>query len=181
MLLNVHNISDLALYCGIIGTVIFAIKTLMPMNLGPEVDTDFGSVADSDASLNIFTIESISAFFMCAGWLGWLCLSQLHYSLKLSAIISVVSGIIGMLFFAWLITQCKKLEHIPNPSYDELVNRTGKAYLNFAPKGSGKIQIEFNSKLETLEAKNISEVEIKSFESIKVVKIENNEIYIEKE
>ena len=86
-----------------------------------------------------------------------------------------------MVVYAWLIAQFKKLEHVPTASFEELVNRTGKAYMSFAPKGSGKIQIEFKEKLATLDAKNYSDEEIKAFDSIKVVKIENNEIYIVKE
>ena len=85
-----------------------------------------------------------------------------------------------MFFFDWLISQFKKLEQTPKVSYDELIGRVGKAYLNFPPKGNGKIQIEHNAKLDTLDAKNATDFEIKSFDSIKVVKVENNEIYIEK-
>ena len=104
----------------------------------------------------------------------------MHHSLKIACLIAIGSGLIGMFLFAWIILQFKKLEHTPKADLNELINKTGKAYINFAPNGFGKIQIEFNSKLETLDAKNISNEEIKSFEEIKVVKIENNEIYIEK-
>ena len=117
---------------------------------------------------------------MCSGWMGWISLAQLHYGIKLSAVIAVISGIIGMLLFAWLIAQFKKLEHIPRANLEELVGKVGKAYLSFAPKGFGKIQIEFNSKFSTLDAINISETEIKTTDMIKVVKIENEQIYVEK-
>ena len=180
MLLNVENISDLALWCGIAGTVVFALKTFIPVDFGTEVGGDFTSIADTDASFSLFTIESIAAFFMCSGWMSWISLVQLHYSITLSALIGAVSGLIGMFLFAWLIAQFKKLEHIPNPSLDELVNKVGKAYMNFAPQGTGKIQIEFNSKLTTLDAINNSNEEIKAFEHIKVIKVENSQIYIVK-
>ena len=62
----------------------------------------------------------------------------------------------------------------------DLVNKTGKSYTKFNPKGNGQIQIEFNSKLATLDAVNEGEEEINSFEMIKVVKVENNIIYITK-
>ncbi len=53
--------------------------------------------------------------------------------------------------------------------------------MNFTPNGQGKIQIEFTGRIEEFDARNNTEVEIKSFEPIKVVKVENNEIYIEKD
>lgn len=180
MALNVESLSNILLYCGFLGTIAFIIKTFLPVDFGAEVQTDFTTIADYDTSFHIFTLESIFAFFMCSGWMGWISLAQLHYSVKLSLSIAIISGIIGMLFFAWLIAQFKKLEHVPTHSYDELKDKIGKAYLNFAPKGNGKIQIEFNGKLDTLEATNNTDEEIKSFDSIKVVKIENNIIYIEK-
>ena len=180
MLLNVENISDLALWCGIAGTVIFVLKTFLPVDFGTEVGGDFTSITDTDASFHLLSIESIAAFFMCAGWMGWIAINQMHYSLKIAGLIAVGSGLLGMFLFVWIFLQFKKLEHTPKANLEELVNKTGKAYMNFAPKGFGKIQIEFNSKLETLDAKNNTDEEIKSFEAVKVVKIENNEIYIQK-
>ena len=117
---------------------------------------------------------------MCSGWVGWYALNFMHLSIKLSALFAVVSGAIGMLFFVWLIAQFKKLEHIPTADPQELVGRIGKAYMNFAPKGNAKIQIEYHGELATLDAINESEEEIKAFENIKVVKVENNQIYIVK-
>ena len=119
MLLNVDKISDLALWCGIIGTVIFALKTFVPVDFGTEVGGDFTSITDTDASFHLLSIESVAAFFMCSGWMGWISITQLHHSLKIASLVAVGSGLLGMFLFAWLITQFKKLEHIPNPSLYE--------------------------------------------------------------
>jgi len=178
--MTIDRLSDIFFYCAIIGSIIFALKTFIPFDMGTEVDGDFTSIADCDCSFNIFTIESIAAFFMCGGWLSWLGLSQFHYGAKLCCLIFAIAGTIGMLFFSYLIFQIRKLEHIPKANYQELTNKIGKAYIQFKPKSGGKIQIELNSKLETLEAINDSEDEINSFEEIKVVKVENNKIFIEK-
>jgi len=178
MLLNALSIADAALCCAILGSIVFVIKTFLPVDFSTEVAADFNVMSDTDASFNVFTIESISAFFMCSGWSGWLCLSQFHYGVKLSALIAVITGLAGMFLFIFLISKLKKLEHIPTPNIQELVGKTGKAYMNFSPKGSAKIQIEYNSELATLDAINNSDEEIKAFENIKVVKVENNQIYI---
>ena len=180
MLFNVLSISDAALCCAIFGTVVFLIKTFLPIDFGSEITGDFNAMVESDASFNLFSIESVAAFFMCSGWIGWLCLNHLHYSTKLSALIAFICGFLGMLLFAFSIAQLKKLEHIPNADPKELISKTGKAYMNFLPKGNAKIQIEFQGKLATLDAINDSEEEIKAFENIKVIKFENNQIYIVK-
>lgn len=181
MLFNVLSISDAALCCGIFGTIVFLIKAFLPIDFGTEVTGDFNVAVETDSSFTLFSIESVAAFFMCSGWIGWLCLNHLHYSIKLSALIAIVCGLAGMFLFAWSIAQLKKLEHIPSANPQELIGKTGKAYMNFVARGNAKIQIEFQGKLATLDAINDSEEEIKAFENIKVTKFENNQIYIVKE
>ena len=173
--------NNLFLICAILGTGIFFLKIFLPIDSDAEIGGDFTNITDTDTSFSLFTIESISAFFMCLGWMGWAAQSHLHYNFKISLIIAIISGIIGMLFFAWLITQVKKLEQVPKNDINELVNKSGKAYINFEPKGTGKISIEFAGRIQEFDARNNTDEEIKSFEPIKVVKIENNEIFIEKD
>ena len=86
-----------------------------------------------------------------------------------------------MVFFTWLISVFKKLEHTPKVDLNELVDKTGKAYLKFAPRGAGKIEIELNSKLSVIDAYNDSDVEINVFDLIKVTRVENDNVYIVKE
>lgn len=181
MLTDSGKLTAIYWYCAILGTVIFILKTALPLDSGTEVDGDFTSVTDTDSSFNLFTIEGVAAFFMCGGWMGWLSFTLLHYELKASLAIAICSGIFGMSFFAWLISKFKKLEHIPGEKIENLKDRKGRAYLQFAPNGTGKVQIEFNSKIDILDARNLSDEEIKAFEPIKVVKIENGEIYISKD
>lgn len=180
MILNPEKIVTLYWYAALIGTIVFILKTALPADTGAEVNTDFTSMSDSDASFSLFTIESVSAFFMCAGWTGWVAFSQLHYELKVAIVASVIAGVLGMLLFVWLISMAKKLEHIPAYNLTTLNGKSGKAYLHFEPKGSGKIQIEFNSKLDTIDAVSVSDEVIDAFAPIKVVKVENDTVYIDK-
>ena len=181
VILGGETFNNLFLICAIIGTGVFVLKTFLPIDSGTEIGSDFTGITDTDASFSLFTIESISAFFMCFGWMGWAAKDYLHYDMKITLVIAVVSGVVGMLFFSWLITQIKKLEHTPKKDINELVGKSGKAYLTMPPKGTGKISIEFGGALEELNARNNTDEEIKSFEPIKVVKIENGEIFVEKD
>lgn len=168
-------------YCAIIGTIVFVIKTALPIHSGTEISADFTSLTDSDSSFGLFTVEGISAFFMCSGWMGCLAYDHLKYGLEMSAVVALISGILGMVFFTWLISVFKKLEHTPKVDLNELVDKTGKAYLKFAPRGAGKIEIELNSKLSVIDAYNDSDVEINVFDLIKVTRVENDNVYIVKE
>ena len=47
------------------------------------------------------------------------------------------------------------------------LNKTGKAYMNFEPKGKGQIEIEINGQMTVTDAINNSETEIKAFDLIK--------------
>lgn len=175
-----EKLINIYFYSGLIGTIIFILKTALPIDTGSEVSTDFTSSIDSDASFHLFTIEGIAAFFMCSGWMGWLAFKQLNYELQMSLIISVGSGVLGMAFFSWLIQTFKKFEHVPKPDYKELLNKKGKAYIRFKSKGTGEIMIEFNSKLQTLDAINEMEEEIAPFSPIVVTKVEGDTIYVKK-
>ncbi len=181
MLLNPEKIITLYWYLALIGTIVFILKVSLPLDTGTEVGGDFNSITDTDGSFQIFTIESISAFFMSFGWMGWCAIEHLHYEIKIAVLISVISGVLGMALFSFLVSLLKKLEHAPKVSLEELKDRVGKAYTHFDPKGSGKIQIEFNSRLDTIDAVNESEEYIEAFKPIKVTKVENSVVYIVKE
>ena len=77
-------------------------------------------------------------------------------------------------------TLVKKLEKTVVKDKTTALNKIGKAYTDFAPKGQGRIEIEINGQLTVAEAINNTEDEIKSFDAIKVVKVENELLYIEK-
>ena len=74
----------------------------------------------------------------------------------------------------------KKLEKKVVIDFTKLIGVTGKAYTSFPANGSGQIEVIFNEKLTVLPAINNSEVEINSFEHIKVVDYKENVLYIEK-
>ena len=174
------NIENFLLIGAIVATVLFILKVSLPIDSGTEVTGDFGDMADSDASFSLFTIEGILAFLMCSGWMGWISRVFLSYSGKKTIIVAVISGLVALFFYAFLISKIKKLEHAPKSDKKELIGKTGKAYTHFSPSGQGQIEIEFNSRLEVLDAKNNSDIEIQSFEAIKVVRVEDDIIYIEK-
>jgi membrane-bound ClpP family serine protease len=180
MILNLENFSNICFYMGLVALVVLLLKTFLPFDADTEVTGDFNTLTDTDSSFNLFSIDSILSFFMCFGWMGWWMHNYNHASFKLCMLVATISGLLGMFLFAFLFAQIKKLEFVPKNDLKELIDKTGKSYTKFTPKGNGQIQIEFNSKLATLDATSLDEAEINSFELIKVVKVENDIVYIQK-
>lgn len=180
MLADVAHFNHVFFYTGVFSTAILLIKAFIPFDFGSEVSGDFNSMVDSDASFNLLSLESILSFLMCFGWMGYYNLHYLNNPIKTTLIISLVCGAIGMLFFAFMFSLIKKMEFVPKSDLKDLVGKSGKSYTKFNPLSKGQIQIEFNNGLKTLDAVNNSDCEIASFELIKVVKVEDDVIYIEK-
>ena len=63
---------------------------------------------------------------------------------------------------------------------EECVGQQGKAYTDIQPNSEGKIEIVINKKLVVVEAISLCEEKIDAFSQIKVEKVENNKLYVNK-
>ena len=75
----------------------------------------------------------------------------------------------------------KKLEKRVKKDKCSAVGQVAKAYTKFAPQGTGQVEVEINGQLLVVEAKNDSDEEINSFELVKVTKVVDEILYIQKE
>lgn len=177
--LNLYNVF---LAVSIFSTVLYILKLAIFILVGgdAEVETDFNTVSETDISFNFLSIQSILAFFMGFGWSGLAALVQFHTSGKIALLIAIIIGLLFMFLSAYLMYSVKKLNKRIVVDYNELINKTGKAYTTFEANAEGQIEIDLNNKLSTLNAINLSDEKINAFSIIKVVKVENNQIYITK-
>lgn len=170
-------------YIALFTTILFAIKTAMFIVLGTdgsEVIGDFNTEFDSDPSFSFVSLQSILAFLMGFGWSGYAAIKQFELSLFVSLVVALIVGTIFMLVTAWLMFCIMKLEKNVKKDKTTALDKTGKAYTNFAPNGNGQIEIEVSGQITIAQAINNTQDEIKSFETVKVVKVENEILYIEK-
>lgn len=169
-------------YIAIFSTIIFAIKLVLYTVTGAdtEVAADFNTETDTDISFNFFSIQSILAFFMGFGWMGYAGIKQFGMNLTQHLTVSILVGLAFMFMTAGLFFWVKKLEKTVKKDKATAIDRIGKAYTHFDPKGNGQIEIEINGQLDVSEATNESDEEIKAFENIKVVKVEDDRFYIVK-
>lgn len=169
-------------YIALFSTILFTLKLIIFNFVGgdSEVSTDFNTEFDSDPSFSFISVQSILAFLMGFGWMGYAGLHQFGLSNLMSLISAFGVGILFMLIVSLIMANIKKLEENVEKNKMDLVNKKGKAYTSFAPNSKGQIEIDFNGQLKIMDAHNQSDVEIKSFELIIVKKVEDDILYIEK-
>ncbi len=180
---TIENAFKIYFYIAIFATILFVIKLLIFSLFGgdSEVQADFTTETDTDISFNFLSIQSILAFLMGFGWMGYTCISQFRIESQLiSFIISFAVGLGFMFLNAFLMFLVKKLEKKVVRDKNSAVNHVGKAYTSFAPNEAGQVEIEICGKLSVENAMNATDEEIKAFDQVKVVKVVDDLLYIEK-
>lgn len=177
------NFWQIYYYIALFATILFVIKMSVFMIFGgdgSEVTTDFNTEYDSDSSFSFLSFQSILAFFMGFGWMGYAALKQFNLP-QLTALLSALGvGLLFMASYAWLMFLARKLEKTVKKDKNTALDKIGKAYTKFEPKSQGQIEIEINGQLTVAQAVNNTDEVINAFEQVKVVKVENELLYIEK-
>lgn len=170
-------------YIAIFATVLFVCKLILFSFTGSgdsEVISDFNTETDTDPSFGFFSFQSITAFLMGFGWMGYAALTQFSFGHKMAILLAFAVGFMFMFLSAMLMFMAKKLEKNVSNDKSNAVNKIGKAYTSFHPNSNGQVEIEFNGKLQVVNAVNTTNEPINSFDLIKVVKVQNDILYIEK-
>lgn len=177
-----ENLTTVYYYIALFATVFYIAKMFLFSVFGgdAEVHTDFTSSVETETSFDFLSIQSILAFLMGFGWMGLTSIKVWGLSKLFVIIISVAFGLLLMFMSAYLMCCIKKLNKNAKKDLSKAVGQTGKAYTHFEPNGNGQIEISFNDQLSVEDAVNLCSETIKAFDSIKVVKYENNQLYIEK-
>jgi membrane protein implicated in regulation of membrane protease activity len=180
--MTVESVGKIYYYIATFSMILFVLKILIFIFVGgdSEVVADFNSEIDTDCSFNFLSVQSIIAFFMGFGWTGYPCLVQFEFGQVKSFIFALIVGLIFFFVNAGLMFAVKKLEKKVVKDKTTALNEVGQAYINFAPKSKGQVEIVINGQLSVVDAMNNSDEEIKAFDIVEVVKIENDILYVEK-
>ena len=170
-------------YIAVFATILFVIKLILFSIFGgdTEVVTDFTTEFDTDCSFDFISIQSLLAFLMGFGWTGYACTTEFNLQAVATLGCSVGCGLVFMFLSAYLMFLIKKLEKRVKKDKKTAVGKTGKAYTNIKAHGQGQVEIEVNGQLMVVDAINNTDCDINSFDIIKVVKVENEMLYVEKE
>ena len=138
--------TDAAAYfvMGAAATLLFLIRLVLASLSGgdAEFDTDMDAGVDSDASFTFFSLLSILAFFMGAGWMGLACRVDFHLGSFVAALSATAFGLAMMLLASGLAYTTRKLNSQIEYDMTTALGRTGRVYLTIPEKGHGQGQVE---------------------------------------
>ena len=182
MAIPVESVWKIYYYIALFSTILFVLKLVLFATVGgdTEVAADFNSEVDMDCSFNFISIQSVIAFFMGFGWMGYSALKQFELSQLISFGAAFGVGIVFMFLTAYLMFLVKKLEKKVKKDKSTAIDQVGKAYTSFSPRSMGQIEIEINGQLSVVNAMNDTDEQINSFDVIKVTKVVDDMLYIVK-
>jgi len=200
---NLNGIEKIFILCAILGSTLFLIRTVLFFLGGDadsEVDGDFDIDADIDvdgdidfdgdvdatdvghidstASFHIFSLHGITGFFMMFGLVGF----AMSKSSDLGPAISVLGGLAAGVFTMWLVAKIfmsmKRLQSDGTLNLKNAIGKDGTVYLTISAEGIGKVQVIVQERLKIFNAISAKKEEIKTGESIKVIKVINGNIFV---
>jgi hypothetical protein len=181
--MDMEKYGDATIYfvMGAIATLLFIIRLMLALFLGND-GGDF-DVADggghfdgaTDASFSLFSILSITAFFMGTGWMGLACRHDWGMSGPKSLLSAVGFGVVMMVGSAYMMSFVRKLSQEKSYDVRTAVNTSGQVYLTIPAKGEGRGQVEVNvsGRRKVMFAVTTGE-EIAAFTAIVVVDTEDD-------
>ena len=170
---------------GLFGTTLFFMRLCVVMigGLSDEwVDSDDVLLDSGDdhhhqtGSFKLFTMHSVSGFFMMFGWVGLASVKQLDCSKQLSVFYALLAGGITMfltaLIFKWsqlLVSQGSRF------TIEKTVGLIGTVYQRISGNELGKIQLVVDGMTRELLALSCDGQDIESFHMVCVVKVLDHE------
>ena len=176
--------TDVAVYLvmALVGTVFFVLRLLLASFLGGHGDVDPGVDMDisTDASFGFFSLLSILAFFMGAGWMGLTCRIDWDMGGLASALAAAGFGFGMMLLASGLMYQARKLDQSIEYDLNTAVGRTARVYLTVPEKGQGRgqVEVDVSGRRKVLEAVSTG-AKLDQFSSVKVVEIRDDNALVD--
>lgn len=173
--------TDAFIYFGmaIVGTAFFLLRLGLSLFHGADSDFDIDSAIDSDVSFSFFSVLSILAFFMGAGWMGLACRFDWDLARLPSSMIATGFGIVMMLLASGLTYLTRKLNKESSYDVRTALGKTGRVYLKLPAKGQGYGQVELSvsGRRKILSAMS-NGAEIATYSDVRVVDIRDDETII---
>lgn len=168
------------LVMALIGTVFFVLRLLLALFFGGDADVD-GDLADTggDGAFNLFSLLSILAFFMGAGWMGLTCRVDWGLNSMVSALSATGFGFALMFMASAMMAFARKLSRSVDYDPETAVGKTANVYMTIPAKGEGrgKIQVTVSGRLKTLDAISAGD-RIAEFSSVTVLSVRDDGTFI---
>ncbi|MDR1333761.1 MAG: hypothetical protein LBJ71_00920 [Holosporaceae bacterium] len=179
-----QHVAKFYLVVALSSTFLFVLKLFVFCDCDTDFDggdeiCDSSHHSDSNEAFTFLSFQSVLAFLMGFGWIGLAGIKEWELGITFSFVVAIAFGCLFMFLSALLMSKIKKLNEVNVINLTECTNKIGKSYTRFSPKSGGQIQVEINGRLATVSAVNNSTDEIRAFDVIKVVRVENDILYIE--
>lgn len=169
------------LIMALVGTTFFALRLLLALIFGGNSDFDTGDQFDgtSDSSFRFFSLLSILAFFMGAGWMGLTCRIDWHKG-GLAFVASAAGFGFGMMSLAsGLMLLTRRLNRTIDYDLATAIGKTGRVYMTVRPhgKGRGQVQVDVSGRRKVLDAVS-SDGKIAEFSSVRIIEIRDDQMLV---
>lgn len=188
---QIQSSSDQLVYfvLGVTATALFVIRIVLLMigvdhGHGGDFDTAVHGDANfpshghhegsaSSQTFQMFTLLTVLAFFMGAGWAGLAARLTWGWGGAGSAAAAVGFGVLCMLLAAWLMRSMRRLESLPRLDLRACIGTTAQVYLPIPAhgKGQGQVRVSVQGASRILPASS-NGAELAAFSSVKVVAVQ---------
>lgn len=171
-------------YLAFFASLIFIFQTIMTFlgtDASADLDADFdGDFHDVEAPFELFSFRNLINFLLGFGWTG-----VAFYGKMNEAFLVILAFIVGILFvgiFFLIIKQILKLQEDNTFNINNTLGKTAEVYMTIPANkaGSGKIQISVNGSFHELEAFTESEKKIYAGNNVRIVRVDNQVLFVEK-
>lgn len=180
--------------CALIGGGFFVVRLVM-MFMGFGHDGSDGSAMDSahdgaadvhhdvsatDISFKTLSLQGLTSFFMMFGLVGWAMLRQSQFTPSISVLGATIAGLATVYVIKLIFQWAGKMQSSGTLNLNNAVGQQGTVYLTIHPGQTGRVQVAVQDRLLTLDARSELPEELKTGEPIRVVKVANNILIVEK-
>ncbi|HIA05643.1 MAG TPA: hypothetical protein EYN71_02860 [Flavobacteriales bacterium] len=160
--------------------VIILVTTFIAGDVDGEVgDVDADIEGDGGIGFQFFTLKNLVGFFTIFAWTGIACIDA-GYNTAITVGASAVSGLAMMTIMASIFHFMGKLSDDGTLLMQNAVGGIGEVYLTIQPKrnGFGKVQINVQGSIRTLQAMTDDEAELATGTVVRVKEIINDQILL---
>jgi hypothetical protein len=166
-----------------IGTLFFFLRVVW-MLVGGLGDSDLQDVAHhadgahvthehgSDSVFRLFSINSVTGFFMMFGWMGLMASRQFTWGIPVSLLTALTAGVASMFLIAWVFYLFVGMQS-SGERFDlaAAVGQTASVYLRIPENGKGRVQVTLSGVQREFEAVSENHQAIESFKNVKIVRL----------
>jgi hypothetical protein len=159
------------------GTTFFVLRLVITLFFGGDGDFDTGVDADmsSDHAFGVFSLLSVLAFFMGAGWMGLTCRVDWEMGSLASAAAAAGFGFGMMMLASGLMMLARRLNQTIEYDLETAVGKTARVYMTIPGKGGGRgqVEVDVSGRRKVLDA--VSEGDkVAEFSSVKVLSVRDD-------